>query len=567
MKINQTLNYLPHKETTVRKIVFWSISLLLLIVYLFLNFSDPDAKIWQSFQKACQEVIAAQQMESSSYTSAFKLYNNAASKLNNITTKHSSSEIALNLFRNQQKVGPYPFLEFKEEIIPRAKLKAEAENDPIDCAYYAVNLLDTVQFEDKLKLKKAAKLTEISIRYAQLWRFKKSNSVLTKGKSIVQTIYSDSFKVSALTEMAGVLGKTGKEKDALQLLSQAKTIVKNMPAHQQAAALHRIISAYCSMDQFESALEIAPKSPAPDGAWAIVSQQYATKGNLKLALETLENIEVDNLLDETLLVIIGQFAAHGQFDKAEELTAKLNQLNISRKVKALANIGYHAGKNGQKDLAVSFLEQAIEAANQFESYQLPQKLSVLNYIVFRFIELQDYQNARKLLDSNSNLAKNMSEFNRAEAFAKIAVAYGQIGDAEQAIQLIEKYIPAYLTLDVRGATLAKLALQYANQGEYQKALELAVQIDESTLLEYNRSSVLSQIAIISATAHDFKTAFEVAQKIHSSFYKPWTFCEIALLIPNRRLPFSKKPQVKQYLHQIITELEPQNSKEAFPVTE
>ena len=549
-----------------KKIVFWSIAILLLIVYLFLNFSDPNAKIGQNFQKACQEVIAAQQMESSSYTSAFKLYNNAASKLNNITTKYSSSEIALNLFRNQQKVGPYPFLEFKEEIIPQAKLKAEAENHPIDCAFYAVNLLDTIHFEDKLKLKKAAKLTEISIRYSQLWRFKKSNSVLTEGKSIVQTIYSDSFKVNALAKMAEILGKAGKEKEALQLLSQARTIVNNMPDHQQAEALHRVISVYCSMDQFESALEIAPKSPAPDGAWAIISQQYAAKGNLKLAIETMANIEVDNLLDETILVIIGQYAAHGQFDKAEELTAELNPLNISRKVKALADIGYYAGKDGQKDLAVSFFGQAVEAANQFESYQLPQKLSVLNYIVFRIIELQDYQNARKLLDSNSNLAKNLSEFNRAEAFAKIAVAYGQIGDAEQAIQLIEKYIPTYLTLDVRGATLAKLALQYANQGKYQRALELAVQIDESTLLEYSRSSVLSQIAIIAATAHDFKTALEVAQKIQSSFYKPWTFSEIALLIPNKRLPFSKKPQVKQYLHQIITELEPLNSK-AYPVTE
>ena len=548
-----------------KKIVFWSTSLLLLFVYLFLNFSDPNAKIGQIFHKACQEVIAAQQMESSSYTSAFKLYNNAASKLNNITTKYSSSEIALNLFRNQQKVGPYPFLEFKEEIIPQAKLKAEAENDPTDCAFYAVNLLDTVPFEDKLKLKKAAKLTEISLRYSQLWRFKKSNSVMTEGKLIVQTIYSDPFKVNAFTEMAGILGKAGKEKDALQLLSQAITIVENMPDDQQAPALNRIITVYCSMDEFESALKIINNSSTPDGAWAIISQQYAAKGKLKLALETLENIEVTNLLDETLLVIIGQHAANSQFDKAEELLAKLNPLNITRKVKALADIGYYAGKDGQKDLAVDFFGQAVKAANQFESYQLPQKLSVLNYIVFRFIELQDYQNARKLLDSNTKLAKNMSEFNRAEAFAKIAVAYGLIGDPENALQLVKKYIPDYLTLDIRGATLAKLALQYADHGEYEKALELAVQIDESTLLEYNRSSVLSQIAISSATAHDFQTALEIAKKIDSSFYRPWTFSEIALLIPNKRLPFSKKSQIKQYLHQIISELEPQNPGKSLPL--
>lgn len=190
---------------------------------------------------------------------------------------------------------------------------------------------------------------------------------------------------------------------------------------------------------------------------------------------------------------------------------------------------------------------------------------VLNYIASRFIELQDYQNAVQLLKSNSELAKKISEFNRAEAFAEIAVAYGQIGESEKAIQLVNKYIPEYLTIDVKGAALARLALQYAKSGQYQNALELAGKIaDETTLLEINRASVLSQIAILAANADEYRIALDIAKEINSSFYRPWTFGEIALQITNKRVPLRKKPQVKQYLHQIISEMEPNKNQEVLP---
>ena len=550
-----------------KKIVFWIISSLGLLLYLFSSFSDPGAKIGASFQKACQEVIAAQKMESSSYTSAFKLYNNAVAKINNITNKYSSSEIALELFKNQQKIGPYPFLEFKEEIIPQAKLKAEAENSALDCSFYAVNLLDTIQFDDKLKQMKAAKLAEISIRYSKSWRFKKAASVLSKGKSIVQTIYSDYFKACACAELARILGTAGKKKEALQLLTQAETITKSLVPYEQPETLEKIIAAYCSIDQFESALDFAKQfdPPVPENAWSIISQHYAFKGKFKSALKTSENIKDDNLLAKTFQVIVEQSAAKGRFEKAEELAAQI-RTNITFKVMALADIGFHAGKEGQRDLALSYFEQAVKTANQFESFQLSQKLSVLNYIAARFIELHDYQNARQLLESNSALAKKLSEFNRAEAFAEIAEAYGQMDEAEKAIQLVKQYVPEYLTIDVQGATFARLALQHANKGQYQPALELARKMaDETTLLEVNRASVLSQLAILAATAKEYQTALTIAKEINSSFYRPWTFGEIALQIANKRVPLRKKPQVKQYLHQIISELEPHRvSGETFP---
>lgn len=550
-----------------KKIVFWIIASLLLFLYLFFSFSNPEAKIGESFQQACQEVIAAQEMEGSSYASAFKLYNNAVAKINNIVDKHSSSEIALNLFKNKQKIGPYAFHEFKEEFIPQAKLRAEAENNPLDCSFYAVNLLDTVQFDDKLKLMKAAKLTEISIRYSKLWRYKKAATILSKGKEIVQTIYSNFFKVSAYAELAQILDSAGKKKEALQLLSQAKTTLENMSPYEQSEALGKIIAGYCSIGQVELALETVPQydSANHDNSWSIISKHYAVNEKFDSALEIAKNIKDDNLLAETFQVIIRQYAANGRYEKAKELIAKINPMNIACKIKALADIGFYAGKEGQRNLGISYFEQAIKTANQFESYQLSQKLSALNYIAARFIELNDYQNAVKLLESNSAAAKKLSEFNRAEVFAEIAVSYGQMGELEKAIQLVNSYIPVYLIIEIQGDTLAQLALEYANNGQYQKALELAYKIpDETTLLGVNKASALSQIAIIAATTKDYQTALKIAKEINSPFYKPWTFGEIALQIANKRVPLRKKTMVKQYLHQIISALEPnKNPDEGF----
>jgi hypothetical protein len=541
----------------VKRVAFWSIASLVLIMYLFYSFSDPGAKIGHTFQKACQEAHLAKELENKSYALAYRKYNKAIAKLNNIINKYSSSEIALNLFNNKLKVGPYQFLEFKEDIIPTARLRAEAESNPLVCAFYAINLLDTIQYEDKLKQMKAAKLVAISTEFAQNWKFKKAASVLSEGKEIVQTIYSDSFKVAALAEMAQILDETDKKKDSLLLINQAKTIIQEMQQEDREEALLRIVTAYCQLDEFELAQELISqfKPPALDKAWSNIAQNYAKKGKLKTALEVSKNINNDHLQAETLHTITVAYAASGKIEKAGKLAADINPLYLDWKAKTMADVAFYACKENKSKLAVSYFEEAIKTANQFESHELPQKISALNYIAFRFVELQDVDNSIQLLESNSALAKKLSEFNRAEAFAEIAAAYDKIGKTEKALQLITSFIPDYLTIDIRGDTLARIAIQHARRCQYPKAVELAKQIeDQSTLLGGNRASVLSEIAIIAAKEGDYQTALQTAKEINCSFYKPWTLGEIALQLPNPHFHFHKKAKVKQFLHQIITEL-------------
>lgn len=540
-----------------KRIAFWAGASIVLILYLFYSFSDPGVKIGHEFQKACQEALAAKKLENKSYALAFRKYNNAIGKLNNIINKYSSSDIALDLFNNQLKIGPYPFLEFKEEIIPTARLRAEAESNPLVCAFYAINLLDTIQYEDKLKQMKAAKLAEISTEFSRNWQFKKAASVLSEGKEIVETIYSDSFKVEAFAEMARILGTAGKQKDALQLISQAKTVVKNLPPSERQEALLKVLTAYCLLDEFESAESLITqfRPPVLDSAWSIIAQSYAAKGKLKTALETVENIDDDQLHAEVLHNLAVAYASSGKIEKAGELASQINPLYIDWKSKTLTNIAFYAYKEHKRNLAVSYFEEAIKTANQFESHELPQKISALNYIAFRFVELQDSKNSVQLLESNSELAKKIPEFNRAEAFAEITAAYDQIGQSEKALQLLSSFIPDYLTIDIRGNTLARIAIQHAKRRQYPKAIELANEIDdESTLLGINRASVLSEIAILATNDGDYRTALQIAKEINCSFYKPWTLGEIALKLPNPQFHFRKKDKIKQLLHQIITEL-------------
>jgi hypothetical protein len=541
----------------VKRITFWGLASIILILYLFYSFSDPGVKIGYKFQKACQEALTAKELENKSYALAYRKYNNAIAKLNNIINNYSSSDIALDLFNNQLKIGPYPFLEFKEEIIPTARLRAEAESNPLVCAFYAINLLDTIQHEDKLKQKKAAKLTEISTEFSKNWQFKKAASVLSEGKEIVETIYSDSFKAEAFTEMARILGTAGKQKDALQLIGHAESVVEDLPQSERQEALLKILTAYCLLDEFESAQSLITKFKPPflDSAWLSIAQSYAAKGKLKTALETVENIDNDQLQAEALYNIAIAYAAAGKIEKAGELASEINPLYIDWKVKTLANVAFHAFKDNKRNLAFSYFEEALKTTNQFESHELPQKISALNYIVFRFVELQDHKNSVQLLESNSALATKLPEFNRAEAFAEIAVAYNLLGESEKALQLISNYIPNYLTIDIRSNTLARIAIQHAKKRQYPKAIELAGGItDDSTSLGINRASVLSDLAIIATNNGDYRIALQIAKEINCSFYKPWTLGEIALKLPNPHFHFRKKDKIKQFLHQIITEL-------------
>lgn len=540
-----------------KRVTFWSIASLVLVLYLFYSFSDPGAKIGHAFQKACQEANLAKELENKSYALAYRKYNKAIAKLNYIINKYSSSEIALNLFNNKLKIGPYPYLQFKEDIIPIAKMRAEAESNPLVCAYYAIDLLDTIQYEDKMKQMKAAKLAKISTKFTQNWKSKKGAAILSKGREIVQTIYSDNFKVSALAEMAHILAEAGKQKNSLLLISQAKTIIQEMPPDDRQEALLKIVTAYCRLDEFELAEELISefKLPELDKAWSSIAQNYAENEKLKTALKTARNIADDHLQAETLHAICTAYAANGKIERAGELASEINPLYLDWKTKTLADIAFYACKDNKPGLAASYFEEAIKTANQFESHELPQKLSALNYIAFRFVELQDGNNSLQLLESNSVLAKKLPEFNRAEAFAEIAAAYDQIGKTENALQLVSSFIPDYLTIDIRGNTLARIGIQHARRGQYPKAVELAKQIeDQSTLLGVNRASVLSEIAIIAANNGDYQTALETAKEITCSFYKPWTLGEIALQLPNPHFHFHKKTQIKQFLHQIITEL-------------
>lgn len=540
-----------------KRVAFWSIASLVLILYLFYNFSDPDAKIKHTFQKACQEAHLAKELENKSYALAYRKYSKAIAKLNCIINKYSSSEIALNLFSNKLKIGPYPFLQFKEDIIPIAKMRAEAESNPLVCAYYAIDLLDTIQYEDKMKQMKAAKLAKISTEFTQNWKNKKGASVLSKGTEIVQTIYSDSFKVAALAEMAYILGEAGKHKDSLLLISQAETIIQEMSPNDRQEALLKIVTAYCQLDEFELAEELISqfKLPTLDKAWSSIAQNYAEKGKLRTALKTAANVTNDQLQAETLHTICVAYAANGKIERAGELASEINRLYLDWKAKALADIAFYACKDNKPNLAVDYFEKAVKTANQFESHELPQKISALNYIAFRFVELQDVNNSIQLLESNSALAKKLPEFNRAEAFAEIAAAYDQIGKTDDALQLVKSFIPDYLTIDIRSNTLARIGIQHARRGQYPKAVELANQIeDQSTLLGVNRASVLSEIAIIAANDGDYQTALQTAKEINCSFYKPWTLGELALQLPNPHFHFHKKTTIKQFLHQIITEL-------------
>jgi len=138
-----------------KKLLGWFIIYLGLV--LVVGCSSPNEKANKLFTEASQLVKKAQEVEKISYSDALKLYEKALRKIERITTKYPSSDLAVKIVQNKVNIGPYTIKEFKERI----KLKSEAEKDPLACALLVVKTIEQPE-------KKIDALCAIADSYAKI---------------------------------------------------------------------------------------------------------------------------------------------------------------------------------------------------------------------------------------------------------------------------------------------------------------------------------------------------------------------------------------------------------------
>ena len=89
--------------------------------------AGPEEKAGKLLTEASQLVRSAQEVEKTSYSDALKLYVESLAKVKAIPTRHPSSQLAGKLAQSEVKIGPYTLAELRDTLIPRAELKAKAE--------------------------------------------------------------------------------------------------------------------------------------------------------------------------------------------------------------------------------------------------------------------------------------------------------------------------------------------------------------------------------------------------------------------------------------------------------
>ena len=86
--------------------------------------------------QAQKEISLAQQAEKQSYSMALSHFIIALDFAEKIIKDPKNSDLAKKLQSGEAKIGPYNYNQLKDEIIPKEKQKAGAENDIIQCSIY-----------------------------------------------------------------------------------------------------------------------------------------------------------------------------------------------------------------------------------------------------------------------------------------------------------------------------------------------------------------------------------------------------------------------------------------------
>ena len=222
------------KKTIEMKKTLFRIIINCLGMVLFVGCSSPDEKANKLFVEASQLVKLVQEVERTSYFDAFKLYKDALEKLERITAKYPSSQLAVKIVQGEAKIGPYTITDFKDSIVYQGKERVAAEESPFACALLVAETIE----HDYPKGEALASIVSIVINYTEPEQEDKASETLSQALQIAEAEKIAVVKDMMLSGVAGNYAVAGQRNHAVQL---AKTI---RDAGEKASALAEIGSAY-----------------------------------------------------------------------------------------------------------------------------------------------------------------------------------------------------------------------------------------------------------------------------------------------------------------------------------
>jgi tetratricopeptide (TPR) repeat protein len=349
---------------------------------------------------------------------------------------------------------------------------------------------------------KASLLADIAVQYTAAGQSEQAVKLLDQALPLTKAITNECFKGTPLVKVAGGYILAGQEAKGKQLLAQAIQVARTQTAtgcHMSATSPEESLlnraKEYAEAGYYDLAVEIitAVNNPVFSPlALGEVAGHYAKAGESEQATKVINQaIAIARRFDDaryrtmTLIGIAEHLSQAGQkeqvpqvLERALESVSAMDEAqsseNASMKVNHTLRIAKQFAQVGQDRRAIELLDQTLPKIRTVADKPFPsEKTSQLVETAIQYAALEQKNKAIETLAEVRTAAQAMDEArSKSDALAKVANAYAEIGNFEQAEQIARLIEDVYL----RESAFGKIAIAYAKAGYADKAVKLAKSI-------------------------------------------------------------------------------------------
>lgn len=488
-----------------------TVSLLLGLVFLGGCLKNAEKEATAVFQEAESLVESGRNAEKKSYSDALKLYQDALKELETIEKSYPDTEVAGTLADGEARIGPFPLEEFKESVLPAARLKALAEKDVFACALLAAKNIETDK--DKLvalidisrlypKDRNDTVTSELYVGLSALLESAEDNyfkhiilietacrsaspDELNRFTGIARGLKRPYMQVNVLVQIGKLLAENGRADSAGPVLEEAVKIAQGLEKDTfKVEPLSLAAQAYEAAGDRENADRILSilhrmldreEETYCKGAIAVaMATLYEKRGTLEQVEPLFEMLDSSDEKATVLCWTAEKLLESSRKDKALEMLKQAEEQAVTieatyPKRSAIERIIKQHLELGHDETAC----QLVEALNEVPE----DKLRTLRIIINKYIEDSHHDKALPLLAQSEKLLDALPvSFSRAGHTATTARLYAMAGRNEKTLALLpeaRKMADGMMDCFYAPATLAAIAESLHKAGKTDEALEKA----------------------------------------------------------------------------------------------
>ncbi len=431
--------------------------------------TTPDEAANQLFVEASNLVVTADEASQGNFSAALEHYKKALAKVEKISSKYSSSQLAVQIAQGNAKLGDYTISELRDEIIPRTENKALAEKSPLACAFLIALSIDDLNS----KIETLIRVAESSLKFEQYeFAIRVLDSLLVSA-----TGYDDNFIGQTIAMKTFACIKTNQYEKAL---AAAKSIKGDYHDNDKIRAFTMIAHKFMEIGKENRCLEAAAEtgnSVEKTKTLTASAKQFREKGDRKKALIMLSHAE------EAVSTIV---------DKEQ-------------KIEALLYITDEYLEAKDEHYALVMLSHAMQTASNVDDPS--QKIRVLGTIARKYSSADQKSKALEILSNASTIAHEVRPKKERDEMLSDVISgfYSDIGEFDQAIKLANYAASVY----EKEFVLSTIARDCAEAGSYDLALNIANGI-KTKLWVRTKIHVFEVVAGKCAEAGEYDQALEAA---------------------------------------------------------